>query len=68
MALSLALSGEAEKALTALDLAERLSPNDPMGWAMLAVRSTANALLGEHEEVEKWARRAMRRQPTVMRP
>lgn len=68
LALSFALSGEAEKAFSALDLAERLSPNDPMGWAMLAVRSSAYAILGEHEEVEKWARRAMQRQPTVARP
>jgi adenylate cyclase len=68
LALAFALSGEAEKAFTSLDLAERLSPNDAMGWAMLAVRSSAYAILEDHEEVEKWARRAMQRQPTIMRP
>ena len=50
-----ALAGQALDARQHVDLAMRLSPLDPLHYAMLATRAFTHIVLGEDEEAAHWA-------------
>lgn len=54
-------SGDSQIAIEASDRARRLSPFDPLLFAMLASRALAHLRLGQFEEAAKWALDAARR-------
>ncbi len=49
----------AADAIPMLDMAMRLSPHDPMLWAMQAARGACCNNLENHVEAEEWARKAI---------
>jgi len=53
-----ALSGRGAEGRGHVDLAMRLSPLDPLHYAMLATRALAHLALGEDAEAAAWAERA----------
>ncbi len=53
--------GDAPAALRAADVAQRLSPFDPLLFGMLGARALAYLNLGEHAQAAVWAERAARR-------
>jgi TolB-like protein len=55
-----ALSGQAGAGRRDVDLAMRLSPIDPLYYAMLATRGFTHMVLGEYAEAAEWADRAAR--------
>lgn len=57
---SLMIAGDCAASLEAVSRAERLSPYDPMAFAMLSVRSMNLTLLDQHEEAAALACRAAR--------
>jgi TolB-like protein len=54
------LSGRAEEARQHVDLAMRLSPLDPLHYAMLATRAFTHIALTEDEQAAHWAERGAR--------
>jgi DNA-binding SARP family transcriptional activator len=48
-------TGDAEYAITAADLSQRLSPFDPLLFAMLASKAVSLVRLGRFEEATEWA-------------
>jgi tetratricopeptide (TPR) repeat protein len=54
------LSGRASDGRAHVDLAMRLSPLDPMQYAMLATRAYTHIAAGEHLEAVHWAERGAR--------
>ncbi|EWY38602.1 hypothetical protein N825_12385 [Skermanella stibiiresistens SB22] len=56
-----AQGGDAHEALGAVDLAQRLSPIDPLLFGMLGVRALARLDLGDYSEAADWGDRAARR-------
>jgi TolB-like protein len=54
------LSGHASEAREHVDLAMRLSPLDPLFYAMQATRAMTLTLQGDDEEAARWAERAAR--------
>jgi TolB-like protein len=55
-----ALAGRATEGRTHVDLAMRLSPIDPLYYAMMATRSLAHMVMGEDAEAAHWAERGAR--------
>jgi TolB-like protein len=55
-----ALSGQPCEARTHVDLAMRLSPIDPLYYAMLATRAFTHMMVGEDSEAADWAERGAR--------
>ena len=55
-----ALAGRALEGRQHVDLAMRLSPLDPLHYAMLATRAFTHMVLGEHAEAAHWAERGAR--------
>jgi TolB-like protein len=55
-----ALAGQAGAAREHVDLALRLSPLDPLHYAMLATRSFTHMVVGEDAEAAQWAERSAR--------
>jgi TolB-like protein len=55
-----ALAGRALESREHVDRAMRLSPLDPMHYAMLATRAFTHMALGEHPAAAEWAERAAR--------
>lgn len=55
-----ALAGRPLESRQHVDLAMRLSPLDPMHYAMLATRAFTHLALGEHPAAADWAERAAR--------
>lgn len=55
---TLMAAGISQEGIEAADVARRLSPNDPMRFAMLSVRANCLAQLGEFEEAVKWVQQA----------
>jgi TolB-like protein/DNA-binding winged helix-turn-helix (wHTH) protein len=55
-----ALAGQALEARRHVDLAMRLSPLDPLFYAMLATRAFTHVVLGEDEDAALWAERGAR--------
>ncbi len=53
--------GDPRAAIAALDHSRRLSPFDPLLFAMLASRAAAHVRLGEFQEAAEWASKAARR-------
>jgi len=53
-----ALSGDGTKARENVDLAMRLSPLDPLYYAMLGTRSLSHMVDGDYEEAARWSDRA----------
>jgi tetratricopeptide (TPR) repeat protein len=53
--------GDAQAALNAVDLAQRLSPIDPLLFGMLGVRALAFLNLGDYAQAAVWGERAARR-------
>ncbi len=51
-------AGEPEQALSFYDAALRLSPRDPLRWAMLMLKGSALRFLGRHEEAIAHCRQA----------
>ena len=60
LAWSEALAGSASEGRAHVDLAMRLSPIDPLYYAMMATRSFTHMVLGQDEEAADWADRAAR--------
>jgi DNA-binding SARP family transcriptional activator len=56
-----AQSGDPYAAIGSSDLSRRLSPFDPLLFAMLAARALAHARLGQFEEAAEWAVKAATR-------
>ncbi len=56
-----AQSGDAHAAIDSADRARRLSPYDPMLFAMLGARALALMRLGRHDEAAQWALKAAAR-------
>lgn len=56
-----AQGGDARAALDAADLAQRLSPFDPLLFGMLGSRAMAHLNLKDYEQAAAWAERAARR-------
>jgi TolB-like protein len=56
-----AQSGDAHVAIEATDHARKLSPYDPLLFAMLATRALALMRLGRHDEAADWALKAIAR-------
>ncbi len=54
------LSGDPQEARSRVDLAMRLSPLDPLHYAMQGTRAFAHLALHEDEEAARWADRAAR--------
>lgn len=54
------LAGRAQSGRGHVDLAMRLSPLDPLFYAMMATRAFGHLALGEDTEAARWARRAAR--------
>jgi len=54
-------AGDPETAIQASDHSRRLSPYDPLLFAMLAARSLSLLRLGRHDEAAEWARKAIAR-------
>lgn len=54
-------SGDPQAAIGSSDYSRRLSPFDPLLFAMLAARALAHVRLGEFEEAADWARKAAAR-------
>ena len=61
---SLWQAGRPEEALQSHDEAMRLSPRDPLMWAVMASKAIALILLGRYDEGLEWAQRA-ERQPNM---
>jgi adenylate cyclase len=57
---ALALSGRLDEAATSLEMAERLSPRDPLMWGFKAVHSLICVLLHQDEKAVELARETMR--------
>ena len=55
-----AMSGHSDSARTEVDLAMRLSPLDPLYYAMLATRGFSQMVEGQYEDAAEWADRAAR--------
>jgi TolB-like protein/DNA-binding winged helix-turn-helix (wHTH) protein len=55
-----ALAGRAQEGRLHVDLAMRLSPLDPLYYAMLGTRALAHMAVGEDAEAANWAERAAR--------
>lgn len=55
-----ALSGRSAEGRRHVDLAMRLSPLDPLHYAMLGTRAFTHMMLGEDTEAASWAERAAR--------
>ncbi len=55
-----ALSGDGAKSRENVDLAMRLSPLDPLYYAMLGTRSLSHMVDGDYEEAARWSDRAAR--------
>jgi tetratricopeptide (TPR) repeat protein len=55
-----ALAGRALEGRQHVDLAMRLSPIDPLHYAMMATRALTHMVLGEDAEAADWAERAAR--------
>lgn len=55
-----ALSGQCLEGRRHVDLAMRLSPLDPLHYAMLGTRAFTHMVLGEYEAAATWAERAAR--------
>jgi tetratricopeptide (TPR) repeat protein len=55
-----ALSGNAAEGRTHVDLAMRLSPIDPLYYAMMATRAFTHMVLGEDADAAHWAERGAR--------
>lgn len=55
-----ALSGDGNKSRENVDLAMRLSPLDPLYYAMLGTRALSHMSDGDHEEAARWADKAAR--------
>lgn len=55
-----ALSGRALQGRASVDFAMRLSPLDPLHYAMVGTRSFTHVLQGEHAQAAHWAERAAR--------
>lgn len=55
-----ALSGQCLEGRRHVDLAMRLSPLDPLHYAMLGTRAFTHMVMGEYEEAAAWAERAAR--------
>ena len=61
-----AFDGRADEAIAEQEIATRLSPNDPLLWAFMNVRSYAYLNSGRFEQAAEWAHRALR-QPNALR-
>lgn len=55
-----ALAGHASEGRTHVDLAMRLSPIDPLYYAMMATRAFTHMVMGENTEAANWAERGAR--------
>ncbi len=59
LGMALTLAGRLDEAKHALQMAERLSPRDPILWASTVVHALACVLSGDHEEALRWARKTI---------
>ena len=57
--------GRAAEGIAVVDMAMRLSPQDPMLWAMQCVRAVGCFHLENNDEAEVWARKAVHARPDL---
>jgi len=55
----------ATEGIVALDMSMRLSPQDPMLWAMQAMRASCCFSIQKYDEAEEWARKAVNARPDL---
>ena len=60
LGMALVLAGELEEAKQALEMAERLSPLDPILWASTVVHALADVLSGDTAQALEWAQKTLR--------
>ena len=60
LGMALVLAGELEEAKQALEIAERLSPLDPILWASTVVHALADVLSGDTASALEWAQKTLR--------
>ena len=65
LAAALVWQGRAAEGIVALDMSMRLSPQDPMLWAMQGMRAACCFSLEKYDEAEEWARRAVNVRPDL---
>jgi predicted Zn-dependent protease len=58
--------GRAADAIPKLDMAMRLSPHDPMLWAMQINRAQSCNALENYDEGAEWARKAVNERPEML--
>jgi adenylate cyclase len=58
--MALVLAGELDEAKKALEMAERLSPLDPILWASTVVHALADVLSGDTVSALEWAEKTLR--------
>jgi len=63
---SLWMAGRPAEAVVSHADAMRLSPHDPVIWAIMASRSIALTLLGRYDEALDWARRSLQQPNTAL--
>jgi adenylate cyclase len=59
LGMALTLAGRLDEAKDSLEMAERLSPRDPILWASTVVHALACVLSGDHEDALHWARKTI---------
>ncbi len=57
--------GRATEGIAALDMSMRLSPQDPMLWAMQAMQAACFFSIEKYDEAEEWARKAVNVRPDI---
>ena len=60
LGMALTLAGDLEGAKRALEMAERLSPLDPILWASTVVHALADILSGDTQEALEWSEKTQR--------
>jgi tetratricopeptide (TPR) repeat protein len=63
-----AFIGRFDEAIAEQDIATKLSPSDPMLWAIMNVRAYAYLNSGRYEQAVEWAHRAIRRPNAPQNP
>lgn len=67
-AITLNWYGRAAEGIPLLDMAMRLSPQDPLFWAMQTARAGCCANIGQYNEGIEWARKAIHARPSQVWP
>jgi len=65
LAASFVWQDRATEGIVALDRSMRLSPQDPLLWAMQAMRAACSFSIEKYDDAEEWARKAVNTRPDM---